>query len=87
MIVQELIDDKTVRTYSDKGVYIYGGFPRGNYTEAIDPIDQHRQYKETNIPIIVEQTEESNLEPKEKPHLHIEEDRLKIERIHQSENQ
>ena len=51
MIVQELLDENTVRTYSDKNFYIYGGFPRGNYIEAIDPIDKYRKYIETNIPI------------------------------------
>ena len=36
MIVQERIGTH-IRTYSDKGVYIRGGFPEGNYAEAIDP--------------------------------------------------
>lgn len=51
MIVTEQISDTLVRTYSDKHVYIHGGFPEGNYTEAIDPIRLNRVYTETDIPI------------------------------------
>lgn len=50
MIVQEIIGD-SVRTYSDAGFLIHGGFPEGDYAEAIDPIDMHREYTETDIPI------------------------------------
>lgn len=50
MIVQEIIGDG-VRTYSDVGVYIHGGFPEGDYEEAYDPIDAGRVYTETDIPI------------------------------------
>ena len=38
MIVHEKISETLVRTYSDANVYIHGGFPEGNYTEAIDDI-------------------------------------------------
>lgn len=51
MIVQETINGSLVRTYSDINVYIHGGFPEGDYAEAIDPIDSNRTYVETNIPI------------------------------------
>lgn len=51
MIVQELINENTVRTYSDASFYIHGGLPEGNYVEAIDPIEMHRTYIETDIPI------------------------------------
>ena len=40
-----------VRAYSDKGVKIHGGFPEGDYNEAIDPVDTGRIYKETDIKI------------------------------------
>lgn len=50
MIVQEIIGDG-VRTYSDVGFYIHGGFPEGDYEEAYDPIDAGRVYTETDIPI------------------------------------
>lgn len=82
MIVQEFIDDHTVRTYSDKGMYIYGGFPIGYYAEAIDPINKHRKYKETNTPIVINKESIQEHEPKTN-HLHIEEDRLRAEKAHQ----
>lgn len=44
-----------IRTYSDAGVLIHGGFPDDNYEEAIDPADSGRTYTETEIPI--EETE------------------------------
>lgn len=50
MIVQEIIGD-SVRTYSDAGFLIHGGFPEGDYAEAVDPIDAGRTYTETDIPI------------------------------------
>jgi len=84
MIVQELIDENTVCTYSDKGFYIYGGFPVGNYAKAIDPIDQRRKYTETKIPI---KTVEEIEEPVEKDyHLFMEQDRLKVERALKKEH-
>ena len=40
-----------IRTYSDKGMMIHGGFPEADYDEAFDPIDSGRTYTETDIPI------------------------------------
>lgn len=40
-----------IRTYSDAGVLIHGGFPEADYEEAIDPADSGRTYTETDIPI------------------------------------
>ena len=57
MIIQEIINETLVRTYSDKGVLIHGGVPEGDYAEAIDPISLNRVYTETDTPI--EQDEES----------------------------
>ena len=54
MIIQELIGDDLVRTYSDKGVFIRGGVPEGDYVEAIDPVNMDRVYIETDIPIPLE---------------------------------
>ena len=51
MIVQELIGNDFVRTYSDSGMMIHGGFPEANYTEAVDPVSKNRVYVETDIPI------------------------------------
>ena len=51
MIRQEQFDETLVRTYSDRGVYIFGGDPEGNYEEAIDPISEGREYTETDTPI------------------------------------
>ena len=51
MIIQEQISETLVRTYSDRNVMIHGGFPEGDYAEAIDPISANRVYTETNIPI------------------------------------
>lgn len=50
MIVQEVMGD-LVKTYSDRGMMIRGGFPEGLYAEAIDPISAGRIYEETDIPI------------------------------------
>ena len=44
MIIQEQINETLIRTYSDQHVYIHGGFPEANYTEAIDPINMNRTY-------------------------------------------
>ena len=62
MIIQEQISDTLVRTYSDKHVYIHGGFPESDYAEAIDPIDLGRTYIETDIPIEDEEDEEDEEE-------------------------
>ena len=51
MIIQEIIDEVFVKSYSDKRVKIHGGSPEGDYDEAIDPIDAGRTYVETDIPI------------------------------------
>lgn len=51
MIIQELIGNDLVRTYSDKNVYIHGGFPEADYAEAVDPVSMGRTYTETDIPI------------------------------------
>ena len=51
MIVQENIGNDLVRTYSDQGMMIQGGFPEGLYAEAIDPISAGRTYIETDIPV------------------------------------
>lgn len=50
MIVQERIGDY-VRTYSDSGMYIHGGYPEADYAEAIDPASMERTYTETDRPI------------------------------------
>ena len=63
MIVQEQISEDLTRTYSDKGMMIFGGMPEGLYAEAIDPTELHRTYEETDIPIESEESEEE--EPEE----------------------
>lgn len=62
MIVQEHISDTLIRTYSDANVYIRGGNPSGDYTEAIDPISANRVYVETDIPIEQTVTDEEYAE-------------------------
>ena len=57
MIKTEKISDDLIRTYSDKNVLIHGGFPEGDYAEAIDPIYMNRTYVETDIPIETDQSE------------------------------
>lgn len=43
-----IINNRTyIRTWSDSNMYIHGGFPEGNYSEAIDPEDMGRTYIET----------------------------------------
>ncbi len=51
MIVQEIINENLIRTYSDSGVYIHGGYPEADYAEVIDPISAGRTYVETDIAI------------------------------------
>ena len=58
MIVQEIISEDLVRTYSDKNVYIHGGFPEADYEDSIDPISANRVFVETDRPIIHEATDE-----------------------------
>lgn len=55
MIVEELIGDGLVRTYSNQGVLIRGGSPEGDYIEAVDPVSLGRTYVETDIPIEIEE--------------------------------
>lgn len=45
---------RLMRTYSDKNVYIHGGFPESDYQESIDPEYLHRTFTETDIPIETE---------------------------------
>ena len=40
-----------IRTWSDAGYYIHGGYPEADYDEATDPIDAGRTYTETDIKI------------------------------------
>ena len=40
-----------IKTYSDCGMMIHGGFPESDYSEATDPADLGRTYTETDIPI------------------------------------
>lgn len=56
MIIQET-ENGLVKTYSNLGVYIHGGFPEGNYAEAIDPVEFGRTYVETDILIEEEEAE------------------------------
>lgn len=58
MIVQEQIGD-LIRTYSDSGFYIHGGYPEADYAEAIDPASAGRTYVETEIPIADEEVEDT----------------------------
>lgn len=54
MIQQERIEingTEYIRTYSDQGLLIHGGFPEGDYAEAIDPVSMNREYIETDIPV------------------------------------
>lgn len=38
-----------IRTYSDEGRYIHGGFPEADYSEAIDPAEYGRTYIEGDL--------------------------------------
>ena len=58
MIVQENLEGNLIKTYSDAGMFIFGGDPIGFYTEAIDPVETHREYKETNIALSQWENEE-----------------------------
>lgn len=50
-VIYEPYGEGLVRAYSDKGMFIHGGCPEDDYVDAVDPVDQHRTYVETNIPI------------------------------------
>lgn len=56
MIKKEIIGN-LVRTYSDNGMKIHGGFPEGDYDEAFDPVELEKTYTETDIPIENEDTD------------------------------
>ena len=65
MIRTELfyIEEKEfIRTYSDRGMMIHGGFPEADYTEATDPAELGRTYAETDIPIDDETAEADKAE-------------------------
>ena len=51
MIVQEDLGNGIVRTYSNSGVKVHGGSPEADYDVAYDPVDAHRKYTETDIPV------------------------------------
>ena len=51
MIVQEHLDNGLVRTYSNAGFKVHGGFPEGDYDIVYDPEDLQREYTETSIPV------------------------------------
>jgi hypothetical protein len=54
MIITETLtigDKQFIRTYSDAGMMIHGGFPEADYSEAVDPAELGRVYTETDIPI------------------------------------
>lgn len=59
-----------VRTWSDANVLIHGGFPEGDYEEAIDPVAMGRTYVETGIPI----SEEADIDKSEAYDIIFEED-------------
>lgn len=47
-IVRETLDNGLVRTHSNAGFYIHGGFPEADYSVAYDPVEAQREYVETN---------------------------------------
>ena len=51
MIKTEKLENGLIRTWSDAGFMIYGGFPLANYAEAKDPEQLGRTYTETDIKI------------------------------------
>ena len=57
MIKQETIGN-SIRTWSDRGMKIHGGFPEADYDEAYDPAELGRTYTETDIPIDGDSTAE-----------------------------
>lgn len=48
MIVYENLQNNLVKSYSDAGFFIRGGFPESDYEEAIDPKSANRKYVETD---------------------------------------
>lgn len=64
MIKTEVVtigETEYIRTYSDSGMKIHGGFPESDYDEAVDPVGLGRTYTETDIPIEGESTAEEIL--------------------------
>ena len=57
MIKTERLDGGLIRSWSDLGVYIHGGNPEADYTEAVDPEAEGRTYTETDKPIESEDEE------------------------------
>lgn len=62
MIRTETLENNLIRTYSDAGMMIHGGFPEDDYVEAIDPASAGRTYVETDIPIEDDITAEEALD-------------------------
>lgn len=60
-MIKTEITGNMIHTYSDIGMKIHGGFPVGDYDEAYDPIDNPREYTETDIPIETEEDAETIL--------------------------
>lgn len=48
MVIYEDLQNGLVKSYSDSGFYIRGGYPEGDYEEAIDPKNLNRKYVETS---------------------------------------
>lgn len=48
MIKTEVLENGSIKTYSDEGFYIHGGVPEGDYVQAIDPQGVNRPYTETD---------------------------------------
>lgn len=48
MIKTEVLENGSIKTYSDEGFYIHGGIPEGDYVQAIDPPGVNRTYTETD---------------------------------------
>ena len=63
MIIQEtyISEDgrRLIRRYSDRGVYIHGGNPVGDYEDSIDPEDAVVSFEETDTPIDAEEISDS----------------------------
>lgn len=59
MIITERIGN-LYHTYSNRGVYIHGGYPEADYAEALDPVE--RVYEETELPIDEELSPEQVLD-------------------------
>lgn len=51
MIIQENLGNGLVRTYSNAGLKVHGGYPVGDYDVVYDPEDSGREYTETDIPV------------------------------------